>query len=202
MEKPDFNSHLREKVSTNIEVAMNNAITRERLFVLEDELDKLGRGRSDEALAREDKIEQEMLTSSVTAETLAEFKEVLTQVGKMHRKSEEWAEEVLAHENAHANVGEAVGYEMKEYIVLFSKDEAGGIYSQPAVLSKSNKNWGTIEKAMRDILIYEAPQKYGEVMSHDDTEMAERAHLKLKLFGGLHPLEVEKVKNELGDLWA
>lgn len=202
MEKPDFDSHLKETVSAKIETAITNAIPRDKLFKLEDELDELGKSKNLEAYEREDEIERELMASCVVAETIVEFKEVLIQVGKMYNKTEDWAEDLLAHENAHANVGEAVGYEVKGYIVLFSKDNAGRIYSQPAVFSRSNRDWNTVEKAMKNIVMYEAPLKYGEVMSDGDIEMAERAHLKLKLFGKVDPASVDRVKNELGDIWV
>jgi hypothetical protein len=202
MEKSNFESNLREAVSAKIETAKNNAIKESHLFELEDELDQLAKTKSQESHDREYEIEKEIFASSVVSDTVIDFKEILVQIGTMYGQSPDWAINMLAHENSHANIGESIGFDIRGYIVIFSKDESGRIVSiQPAVLSKANDKWSDVEKSMKDAVMQEAPKIYGETMSDGDKDMATRARLKLDLLGRLNPVEVERVRRELGNLW-
>jgi len=167
---------MRAEISTRIEQARNNPIAEARLVELEAELSKLTDdfirigSRDAGQISSEDAVENEILKSSAVADNIVEFKEMLGQLGATYgdaikggnESAEKWAEDLLAHENAHANVAQETGHEWVGYGAVFIKDEAGRISSiQPLHFTKPKLEWGPREVIEKNIGVTQAPEKYG-----------------------------------------
>jgi hypothetical protein len=110
-------------------------------------------------------IQEEIMNSSVTVHTLAEYKMVLQSM-----MDDDEAEEILAHENAHANVAQSLGAEFLGYSLLICKDgdefvfRGGAPYRLPS-------EWSTEKKKAAHLRIYGAPEEYGEENSPTDEKV-------------------------------
>lgn len=196
---PNFKQELKESVRQKISKAMSNPILGSHLRDLSDESGRIG-GRSDkEAWDREDQIQNEILESSVVADNLVEFREVLNQIAEMCGKDEEFVTDLLAHENSHGNVAEATGHDWVGYIAVFVKDEAGKLVSiQPAHFLKSNRGWGKIETILKRIMVTDAPRIYDNALSQGDEEDLERDRAVIFEMEKTDAEEIARIKKELG----
>ncbi|MDO8482593.1 MAG: hypothetical protein Q7S86_02120 [bacterium] len=176
---------IRKEIFQRIDVARNNPIARTRLVEIEKQLGRfidtfLKNGQRDDAqIISENEIDREILQSCAVADNIVEFKEMLRQlaeryesaIGKNNEEAIKWAEDMLAHENAHANVAQATGHEWVGYAALFIKDEDGNLSSfQPLHFTKPKLEWGPRELITKSIEVIEAPEKYGNKLSEGDVE--------------------------------
>lgn len=173
MESDNFNERLRFSIKEKIDTAKANAILESRLEQLESDMYKYGSRQDDEAYKQEDLIEQEILKSSAVANDLTEFREVLRQKREEYGQTNEWAENMLAHENAHANVAEQTGHPWVGYTTLFIKDENNRIVGiQPAYFTKSNRSWSKVETLIKRMAVTDGPRIYDSAPSeYDDADL-------------------------------
>ncbi|MES2088329.1 MAG: hypothetical protein V4467_05075 [Patescibacteria group bacterium] len=164
-------------MAERIEAAKKNPIFESRLAILEDQLGKFKDEfvrtdrRSIEQIAQEDLILGEILKSSALADNIIEFREMLTQIATTYGKPQEWITDLLAHENAHANVAAETGHEWVGYASVFIKNEAGNLSSiQPLHFTKPSLTWGAKESLEKEIDVLEAPDKYGNRASSFDRD--------------------------------
>lgn len=112
-------------------------------------------------------IQDAIMNSSITVQTLAEYRMVLE---NMTNPAE--AEEILAHENAHANIAQSLGADFIGYSLLICKDgdefvfRGGAPYRLP-------KEWSAEKKKAAHIRIYNAPEEYGEELSPTDEKVVD-----------------------------
>lgn len=180
-------------ITEKLEEAEKNPLDNNRFEELEkqiaDQKDKFFKSgiKTPEDLKKDDEIEKEILSHGAIVETLPEYAEMLDQVSNKHGFSKEWRDGLLAHENAHANVGEQVGNESVGYGMFFISEEIAHedarniapkikkIHIQPAHIHHDPKHWTPIEVIENGIKTLEAPQTYGNEMSEAD--IAERDEL-------------------------
>ncbi len=198
-----FKTKSQEKSAPNlqekIEYAVEHAMPQIRLIELQYEVVNL-KERTDEArFSREDKIEEEIIASSITADTLEEFKEILKALAKRFNLGPKWVMNTLEHENAHANVAEQTGHTGR-YMVLFIEygDEDGTKTMYPLYLSKTPKHWGKIEALLKSIAVIDAPRVYGHRLSTGDKTDLEINRERLGRIEETNKVEVDRVRAELG----
>jgi hypothetical protein len=198
-EKMDFKEHLALEVKQKIDNAKANAILESRLDVLEKEMVDYAASPGDESYKKEDQIEQEILASSAVAKDITEFREVLRQIQEELGYTNDWTENLLAHENAHANVAQQTGHPWVGYTTLFIKDESNRIVSiQPAFFTKSDRNWGEVETLVKNMMVTDAPSVYGNSPSEFDVESLRINTEKLEALEKTDAEEVARVKKSLG----
>lgn len=175
MQYEQIQQPMKEKVASLLEHASQHAIAGSRLEQLEEELGQIKEKfitngyRTPEDNARDDEIEAELLQSSAVVKTLPEFDEMLSQIAEKYGLSKEWAVDLKAHENAHANVSEITGHESLGYAAVFIKDEQGNLSNvQPLFFGKPNLEWGPQEAIEKDIQVLDAPRAYGNAPSEYD----------------------------------
>lgn len=199
METHTFNEQLKELVKQKIETAKANAILESRLEELEKDMYEYSSRQDDEAYKHEDLIEKEILNSSAVANDLAEFQEVLRQIKEEYGQTDEWAENMLAHENAHANVAEQTGHPWVGYTTLFVKDENNSIVGiQPAYFTKSDRKWGKVETLIKRMEVTNAPRVYDNAPSEYDDADLKKDGERLKVLERTDAEEVARVRKSLG----
>ncbi|MFA7193489.1 MAG: hypothetical protein WC087_01050 [Candidatus Paceibacterota bacterium] len=166
---------MKEEISGRLDRAINNPISEERFSELELQLQNLKENflkkgyRESPEIDDEDSIEKEIFASSAIADTIVEFKEMLDQLGDRFGKYRDWVGKYLAHENAHTNVAETLGYEKVGYATVFIKDENENLaFIQPLHFSKPQIDWGPRESLEKQLEVASAPEKYGDKLSDSD----------------------------------
>ena len=141
-----------------------------------------------EVCAVEDMIEFEILHSTALADTIGEFRETLEQIRIEFGLTQEWVDDLVAHENAHANVARDTGHEWVGYGAVFIKDDNGQLSAvQPVHFTKPDLSWGPMELITKSIEVTEAPAVYGNKLSEGDVANLEQDKARL-----------EKIREQLG----
>lgn len=117
--------------------------------------------------SNKEKIEELLAKSSVSAENLYDFKLVLN----AFELPKEQIDDILSHENAHANKAESIGVKHLDYGITIFKKNMGGYEYQAYTSLHIPKEWG--EDKVRDVWekISSAPDEYGHEMSEEDIRM-------------------------------
>lgn len=192
--KETFLESMKARVAENIKKAKERPILESRLVKLEiilnahrDKFIETGQ-RSAEAVAEEDMIEFEILHSTALADTIGEFRETLEQIRVEFGLTQEWVDDLVAHENAHANVARDTGHEWVGYGAVFIKDDNGQLSAvQPVHFTKPDLSWGPMELITKSIEVTEAPAVYGNKLSEGDVANLEQDKARL-----------EKIREQLG----
>lgn len=110
-----------------------------------------------------------ILNATAKFYNLGDFREALTLI----EQSKEYVDDLVEHENAHANVAEREGVPFEGYWIVFLKNDEGGIYPQP--MAKFDDSLNDPDENMKEILkkILRAPEEYGNKLSKADIEMLE-----------------------------
>jgi hypothetical protein len=199
-EKDSQNSFelLQKEISQKIEQAKQHPLKVSRYLELESlikaQQQKLFREgiKTQEDIDLDTKIQEEIIAAAAIVKTIPEYKELLTQVSQQYNLGEEWINDLLAHENAHANAAEQIGYEQVGYGTFFLADENGSLVSiQPAHVHIEPNSWTPIEVIENGIRTLEAPDVYQNKMSEDD--VLERDNLLMEK----QKLEERKEANEI-----
>ncbi len=168
---------LKKRILESIENAEKNPILIDRMIEIEKQLNILSEKAIErgcplaEEMLEEDTLLAETIKSSAMSYNIVEFKELLNQLSTKFNLPKEWAEDLLAHENAHANVAIRQGAIWKGYGVIFMKDDSGQLVNlQPLNFIRSNPEWGPKETLNNSIESTEAPLKYGNALSEGDIE--------------------------------
>jgi hypothetical protein len=199
MENHNFNEELTLRIKEKIDTAKANAILESRLEEIEKKMYEYSLRQDEEAHRQEDLIEQEILSSSAVANDLTEFREVLGQIKQEYEQTNEWAENMLVHENAHANVAEQTGHPWVGYTTLFIKDSNNRIVGiQPAFFTKSDRKWGKVETLMKRMAVTDAPRVYDNSPSEQDDLDLKKDNERLKEFEKTEAKEVARVRESLG----
>jgi len=171
---------IKQRVTENIDRAASKPISELRLSQLGNRLDTIkeqfvARGfKTDECRQEEREIISEILESSATAKTLLEFKEVLSQLVNRYGLSQEWADDTLEHENAHANVAAITGHDFVCYATVFVDEGDGHFGLDPICVIEDNVDWGPAETLIHNIATTDAPRIYGNALSPGDEESIQR----------------------------
>ena len=172
--KEFFKSEFYEgRVAEKIKLALENAMTESRFSEIHE---IFARDMTEGGMHPEEKkvFEAEMLRSTVVADTLLEYKEVLLQAESLLSEEEGWAMRELAHENSHANVGQSLGFEWGGYALLFVKDEEGHLLGvNPHCILRPQKEWTDDEYHTKSIEMLDAPRIFGETLSSGDIDQIE-----------------------------
>lgn len=202
--RQNYDEQLKSNVQKKLEHAKNRALLDSRLLELETQMAELSQSSNSDRFQKEDKIQQEITSSSAVSDTLVEFREVLRQLTEEYGEyglDEKWAEDLLAHENAHANIAQATGHEWVGYLTTFIKDNEGRIVSiQPSHLTKSQKGWGYRESIVKHIEVLDAPRKYDNKLSSFDEQDIETDKKRLADLEKTHKEEIDAVRKSLGIL--
>ncbi len=196
------------KIKEAIEKAKNNSIAESRLIEVESLNNKMEdnfikKGYHDtEDIIQEDLILAEILKSTSLADNIIEFKEMLKQIASEFGLSEEWAKDLLAHENAHANVSESLNEDWIGYGAVFIKDEQGALSNiQPIHFSRPKMNWGPKESILKKIEVLSAPRLYGNELSEgdeSDLKMNNERLEKIRLNEEKDKIHIAELRGRLG----
>ena len=196
------------KIKEAIETAKNNPIAESRLVEIEALNNKMldnfiERGYHDtQDIVQEDLIEAEILKSTALADNLVEYQEMLSQIASEFGLSKEWVQDLLAHENSHANVSESVGEDWVGYGAVFIKDDAGVLTNiQPLHLSKPKITWGPRETIAKKIEVLDAPRVYENELSEGDVsdiELNQQRLEKIRLQEEATKKRIDEIRGELG----
>lgn len=203
-------------IGKKIETAKNNPLDVNRYQELErqivDQKNKFYKDgvKTPQDLELDEKIKQEILSHGAVVKTLPEYGEMLTQVSSQYNLGKEWRDDLLAHENAHANVSEELGYDHIGYGLFFISEEEENfdprniepkkkhlISIQPAHIHEDLERWSPIEVIENGIKTLEAPETYGNKMSEAD--IAERDEL-LKRKEEAFAIAEEKRQRDLSEV--
>jgi len=167
---------MRKEMRSRVKQARNNPITRDRLQQLEEQFNKLyknfiGRGVQDQGDIEEDiKLVTELKEHCAVADNLVEFRmvleEVFSNISEQYRKKV--VEDILSHENAHVNSGEASGHKFDGYAVLFIQSQFSIETTQPFCVIDPDPSWGAREFLERHLYVTIAPATYGNRLSFGD----------------------------------
>lgn len=184
---------IKVEIGRKIEKARNNPLDVNRYQELEkqmvDQKDRFYKDedKSSQDLELDEKIKQEILSHGAIVETLPEYREMLNQISKQNNLGEGWRDDLLAHENAHANVSQELKYDPIGYGLFFISEEIENedprniaqkqkrIFIQPAHIHTDPAHYSPIELIENGIKILEAPKDYGNEMS--DADIDERDEL-------------------------
>ncbi len=111
----------------------------------------------------------------VTVQNLFEFNALLEAAGA----DQITAMDTVAHENAHLNVAESLGFKASGYSLLVSKGEHGFAYT-PIANYEVPHTLNTKDTVEANIAIAQAPEKYGNKLAPDDIERIETLSAQLK----------------------
>lgn len=189
------------EIKLAFEQAKNNPILDNRLAALEKEIVELGKIKNDQAFKREDEIEKEIFAHSLVVDDIMAFKEALLEVAKLCGQDDGWVMDMLAHENAHANMAQVAQYKVVKFMVLFIKDKTDKLISiQPACCFRSDPNLSKIESIVKRIAITDAARVYGNKPSPDDeNELAkDEAELDALARSDFDKSKVLRIRKELG----
>jgi hypothetical protein len=94
--------------------------------------------------------------------------------------SPEQVDQILNHENAHANVAEQVqSQKFNGYRILFTKDKDGELLVQPFAKLSTDYSFSD-EQILEDRMkVIEAPLQYGDRLSPDDKEKIQKLQKSL-----------------------
>lgn len=165
MEKPTIPETLERETGEKVEEVKQRAMTLDEAKTMTDFFDKWYYSNDRSHDAELEVIQDAVMNSSVTVQTLVEYRMVLEKA-----LGQDKAEKILAHENAHANVALSLGAEFMGYTLLICKDKddfairGGASYRLPI-------EWTDEEKKAAHIRIYAAPEEYGEKLSHTDEKV-------------------------------
>lgn len=175
-EQSGFES-IRQEIARKIELASMNPLRTSRYLELEgiirSQKDKFFSSgiKTPEDIELDQKIRDEIIASAAVVETVSEFEEMLAQVAEKYGFGDEWAKHMLAHENAHANVSEEVGFRQVGYGMFFLADDSGRLEAiQPAHIDEDPDSWTPLEVIDSGIRRIEAPAAYGNALSDADVE--------------------------------
>lgn len=114
-----------------------------------------------------EKIEEILAKSSVSVESLYDYRLVLNAL----ELPKEEIDDILSHENAHANKAEVVGAKHLDYGITIMKNNKGGYTYQPYSSLYIPKEWeeGKVRDAWEKIAT--APEEYKNKMSKEDIQM-------------------------------
>lgn len=172
--KPNFRQEIKMARENMFDFSVYKNIKKQILDMVEKES---LRELSPEEKAEYETLVNKLLDAGVTAKTLTEFRLLLEQMGLRPKQ----VEDILAHENAHANKAEELGGEesFKGYNVNFIKAPLlkklfipfhPNSYSQPHVIVKSPEGMSNQERVDFDRKVLGAPETYGENLSPGDIE--------------------------------
>lgn len=105
--------------------------------------------------------------NEIVVSTIMEYRRLLELVSMPEYR----INEILSHENAHANVAQqSESIELKGFTIFFFRDKSGKLYIQPSI--SIDVDWSfPIKKLLNEsIQISEAPLHYGDKLSADDTD--------------------------------
>ncbi len=193
---------IKQEIAQKIEHAASHPIKTDRFVELEEKIQQQKQkffeqgGKLPDDMVIDDQIKNEILASGAIVQTIPEYKELLEQIAKKYNLTKEWVIDLLAHENAHANVSEQNGYDQVGYGTFFLADEKGNLESiQPAHVHEDPKSWSPIEVIENGIKTLEAPQEYNNQMSEGDH--IERDYL-IQQREQIRAKELEEVRKRLG----
>lgn len=135
------------------------------LFAMENSLD-LELMQLKYILNKDDKEISDMIKkATITVETISEFRLIL----KILARSDEEIQDILAHENAHANKTETLGVEHLGYNIIIIKKGDDYLF-QPFSEKCTPEEWSEEKKKEAAIQIVLAPEEYGNKLSSGDIE--------------------------------
>lgn len=159
-------NEIEEKLKAVKETALDFETAQHILEKIESYNDNL----SEELVSVLQPLKDELLKSSVVVQTLPEFRVLLQ---KEFGDDIENINDIIAHENAHANSLEKAGAIFNGYSLLIAKK--GDIYMRKAGANYSYPNDWTEEKKT-DVYkqMLTAPEEYGNTLSTSDKERLEK----------------------------
>jgi hypothetical protein len=202
---------MKVRIAERVDKAIGNPIVASRLSELEKKLSEyddkfIETGhRSADQIIEEDKIEAELVSHSALADNLVEFTEMVDQIGTKYSFDigdvKKWAEDTVAHENAHANMSQVTGNDWVGYATLFYKNEDGGDPGFfPFVITKPKNEWGPKEVLTKDIERLNAPEMYGNKPSNSDVEDIAKTKEKLKKLEEREKQDAGRIASLKGEL--
>ena len=121
-------------------------------------------------------LNKEITDSEILVQSIMEYQKVLELLGLPKQK----IDELLNHENAHANVTEQVASQTFDgFRVRFHKDINGKVSFTPQAKTTTDLSFPEKQRLEEDILVTEAPLHYGDKLSARDKEVIEEAKSRL-----------------------
>ena len=165
MEKPTILETLETEIEEKVEEVKQRAMTLDEAKIMTDFFDKWYYGNDRSHDAELEVIQDAVMNSSVIVQTLVEYIMVLEKSLGQNK-----AEEILAHENAHANVAMSLGAEFVGYTLLICKDKEGFVIRGGAPY-RLPLEWTDEKKKAAHVRIYTGPEEYGEKLSPSDEKV-------------------------------
>lgn len=171
-----------EELKLKIEKASQAGMRLENFHEKMDEFRKLRdeiiKGLDKDKEKRYQLLNKEITDAEVLVPSIIEFKKVL----ELLNLPKERIEQILNHENAHANKAEQL--ETKNFIgfrIRFHVDKNGEIAFSKSAKILSNNNFSKKQILEEDILVAEAPLHYGDRPSNRDKKMIDERMAELDI---------------------
>lgn len=133
-------------------------------------------GLSTEELLAYEKLLKEIQNIEIIVPNLSEYKKLLEVAGLNSTA----VNQILSHENAHANVAEQLpSQKFHGYKLRFSR-EGEEIIMHPSAVTSNNSEFSRDQQIQEEIWVTKAPKYYGEELSESDQRTIKELHKKLR----------------------
>lgn len=181
MEKLQNISERKDFLKIKVENAIENAFPLEKYEEQRKKLKQLQYKQMNEGLSTSEDtlyiiLKDQFRSCAVVVQTISEYRKVLELAGLFGKA----VDQILSHENAHANAAEQLPSQIfKGYSLRFLKENGGKIVMHPQVLFSRDNSFSEEQLIEDEIRVTEAPLYYGEELSPGDIKEIERLKSKL-----------------------
>lgn len=183
MEKLQNNPEKEDSLKLKIENAIKSAFPinsyeeqRKKLKELQNKQINEGLSTSEDFLCRI--LKDQFKSCAVIVQNISEYRKVLELAGLSGKA----VDQILSHENAHANVAEQLPSQIfKGYSLRFLKEDDGRIIMHPQALFLRDNSFSEEQLIEDEIKVTEAPIYYGDELSPGDKKSIENLKNKLSI---------------------
>lgn len=172
----DIENHLRSLLKDTQE----QALSAEEMDILFNERMLLQNSApTSENIQKLKELDEEVKRHQIFVTTLVEYRMLMNMLGKNYYR----VNDVVTHENAHANKASSLGGVHGGYSVLVYKKRTGDGFSyQPVAHTDVPKTFSDKEKIEANLKIAFAPEEYGNHLSDGDEEQIRKLREELKKY--------------------
>ncbi len=170
-----------EELKTKIGEAVHYAFPAEQYDKEIERLRGLRKKKNEQGLTSPEEIEYKVLNDQikscqVTVKTLSEYRKVL----ELLEFPKNTIDQIMNHENAHANVAEQLESQIfRGYRIRFLKEQDGRLVIQPQAAVSTNPSFPEKQGIEEEIMVTEAPLYYGDELSISDQKVIENLRKRL-----------------------
>jgi len=177
---PENLKHIENNLRALLKNAQDQALSAEEMKILFNQRFSLQNGSPiQQNLIELQKLDDEIAKHKIAVRTLVEYRMLMNMLGKNYYR----VNDVVTHENAHANKASSIGAIHEGYSVLVYKSKSGeGFSYQPLAHTDVPGTFNNKEKIEANFKIGFAPEEYGNHLSDGDEEQIRKLREELKKY--------------------